>query len=84
MDTAYKKWEKAAHKDLRKANHDLALDLGKDAVLYFQHDIIRMTDLHTTIEKLTAAPKAGKDTTDDEENFDDEMEDFRKQLRGEK
>ncbi len=84
METAYKKWKKTAQKDLRKANHDLALDLGGDAVLYLRNDIIRMADLHSTIEKLTASPKAGKDATADEENFDDEMEDFRRQLRGEK
>jgi hypothetical protein len=84
MDTAYKKWKKTAQKDLRKANHDLALDLGGDAVLYLRNDIIRLTDLHSTIEKLTAAAKVGKDGGDSDEDFDDEMEEFRKQLRGDK
>ncbi len=84
MDTAYKKWKKTAQKDLRKANHDLALDLGGDAVLYLRNDIIRLTDLHSTIEKLTAAAKVGKDGGDGDEDFDDEMEEFRRQLRGDK
>jgi len=84
MDTAYKKWAKGAEKDLHKANRALAIDLGKDTALYLRSGIIRMADIHATIEKLTASAKAGKDTTDDEGDFDNEMEDFRKQLRGEK
>ena len=84
MDTAYKKWAKGAEKDLHKANRALAIDLGKDTALYLRSGIIRMADIHATIEKLTASARTGKDTTDVEEDFDNEMEDFRKQLRGEK
>lgn len=82
MDTAYRKWEKTARKDLKRANHDLALDLGKDAAIYFRSQIIRMADLHSTIDKLTASHKPAKDGVEESENFDDEMEEFRKQLRG--
>lgn len=82
MDTAYKKWAKLAEKDLHKANRALAIDLGKDTALYLRSGIIRMTDIHATIEKLTASAKAGKDNPDDEQNFDEEMESMRRTLRG--
>ena len=82
MDTAYKKWAKGAEKDLTKANRALAIDLGKDTALYLRSGIIRMNDIHSTIEKLTAASKTGKDGGDDEENLDDDLEELRQQLRG--
>ena len=82
MDTAYKKWAKGAEKDLNKANRALAIDLGKDTALYLRSGIIRMNDIHSTIEKLTAASKTGKDGGDDEENLDDDLEELRQQLRG--
>jgi hypothetical protein len=82
MDLAYKKWAKGAEKDLNKANRALAIDLGKDTALYLRSGIIRMNDIHSTIEKLTAASKAGKDGGDDEENLDDDLEELRQQLRG--
>ena len=81
MDTAYKKWRAAAMKDLSKANRGLALDLGGDAALLLRSGLIRMADLHSTIEKLTASAKAGKDNQDGEENFDDELEALREALR---
>ena len=83
IDTAYKKWGKTAEKDVPKANRALAIDLGKDAMLYLRSGIIRMNDLHATIEKLTPSTKQGKDTADDNENFDDELEELRKAMRGE-
>ena len=82
MDTAYKKWAKGAEKDLNKANRALAIDLGKDTALYLRSGIIRMNDIHSTIEKLTAASKTGKDGGDDAENLDDDLEELRQQLRG--
>lgn len=81
MDTAYKKWAKTAEKDFSKANRALAIDLGKDTMLYIRSGIIRMNDLQSTIDKLTASSKAGKDNSDAEDNFDEEMEEFRQQLR---
>ena len=83
IDTAYKKWGKTAEKDVPKANRALAIDLGKDAMLYLRSGIIRMNDLHATIEKLTPSTKQGKDTADGDENFDDELEELRKAMRGE-
>ena len=84
MDLAYKKWEKAARKNLTAANRELAFDLGRDMALYLRSGIIRMNDLHATIEKLTASAKAGKDTGDEgEEDLDDQLEDLRKAMRGE-
>lgn len=84
MDLAYKKWARDAPRDMPKANRALAIDLGKDAMLYLRSGIIRMNDLHATIEKLTASAKKGKDDEGEgEEDLDDQLEEMRKAMRGE-
>lgn len=81
MDLAFRKWEKNARKDLRKANRDLALDLGKDTVLYLQRGIIRLNDWGDYINKLTATKTGEREQDADGEDFDTELETMRAALR---
>lgn len=82
MDAAYRKWGVAAKKDLRKANRELAIDLGKDTALYLRSGIIRLADLHAAIDRLTATKTGEKDRDEDAEDFESELETMRAALRG--
>jgi len=83
MDVAYRKWASHAKENLTKANRELAIDLGKDTALYLRSGIIRLADLHDTINKLTAVGRgANKEESQEEEDYDGELEDLRKRLRG--
>jgi hypothetical protein len=80
MDAAYQKWAKTYAKDPRKANRELAIDLGRDTALYLRAGIIRLSDIQDTIQKLTVV-KGGKDD-DVDDQFEDDLESLRKELRG--
>lgn len=81
MDLAHKKWAKTAQRDVRKANRDLAIDLGKDMVLYLRANLIRLGDGHDVIQKLIMA-KGAEQTAAPDDNFEEDLEDLRAQLRG--
>ena len=80
MDIAYQRWAKSAAKDPRKANRELAIELGKDTVVYLKAGLIRLGDFNDVVQKLLTV-KAGKEETPDE-GFEDDLESMRAMLRG--
>lgn len=80
MDLAYSKWAKTVAKDPRKANRELAMDLGKDTVLYLRAGLIRLNDFNDVVQKLLTL-KGGKEEAP-EEGFEDDLESMRAMLRG--
>lgn len=81
MDAAFRKWKRGAEKDIRKANRELARDLLGDGAIYLAAGILKLSELLDSTVKLTALAKP-KEEDADGENFDDEMEDWRKVIRG--
>jgi hypothetical protein len=84
MDVMFRKWKRAAEKDPRQANRDLARDLGGDTAIFLKAGIVRLGDQLDLIIKLTALAKPKDDDGDKDMNFDEEMETLRAWLRGEK
>ena len=80
MDLAYQKWAKAAMKDPRKANRELAIDLGRDTALYLRAGVIRLSDIQATIQHLLMVKGAKDDEPDDQ--YEDDLESLRKDIRG--
>lgn len=82
MDECWKKWAVAAKKSPREAFRQLALDLGRDTSLYLRAGVTRAPDWADLMIKFMALPKAKEDEIEGAENFDENMEDLRKMLRG--
>ena len=84
MDTAFKKWNRDFRKDPRKASRELAADLGQDTSLYMEAGILRLGDMLDAINKLAPQVKPEKESTANEDDFETDLEQLRKDLRGEK
>lgn len=82
MDKAFQKWAVNSVKDIRKANRDLARDLGADTAIYLESGVLRLADMLDSMIKLTALAKAKEDDVEGAENYDESMEELRTMLRG--
>jgi hypothetical protein len=81
MDIAFRKWRRTAASDIRRANRELARDLGGDTAIFLKNNILRLPDMLDAMNKLMMLTKPSKEEDPESEDFEAELTSMREALR---